>query len=127
MADAARYVSMVCRRDASPRARADATLKSAGVCADDGGMNRGIFGGVLLPVLVLAACSSGGGVKWSDYAPELKGQIDQADAADDCVALQAMFDTADANDAVQRQRVGNGNGELMGYIDHALRDSDCYR
>jgi hypothetical protein len=43
----------------------------------------------------------------------------------DCIGLQAEFDTADANDDAQRDRVGEGNADLMAYIDQGL-ESGCF-
>jgi hypothetical protein len=46
--------------------------------------------------------------------------------AGDCAGLQAEFDVADANDAAQRDRVGDGNADLMQYIDDKLEAAGCY-
>jgi hypothetical protein len=47
-------------------------------------------------------------------------------SAGDCVGLQDEFDTADANDDLQRDRTGEGNADLMGYIDDKLDEAGCY-
>ncbi|WP_341974674.1 hypothetical protein [Microbacterium sp. LWO13-1.2] len=43
----------------------------------------------------------------------------------DCTALQDMFDVADTQDDDQRDRTGDGNADLMGYIDEALTFAGC--
>lgn len=83
-----------------------------------------------LTVLAGAACGSygdaGGDVDWENYAPSVRSRIDSLAAADDCDGLQHEFDTADANDDIQRDRVGDGNADLMGYIDEAMAEAGCY-
>jgi hypothetical protein len=75
--------------------------------------------------VLLGSCSSG--VDWENYAPEVKTRIDRMAVEGDCGGLlQAGFDTADANDTAQRNRVGSGNADLMDYIDAKLSDAGCY-
>lgn len=86
---------------------------------------------VLLAVVMAAvgAASCGGGgsdVDWSNYAPEVHRRIDLAADAEDCAALQDEFDNADATDDAQRSRTGEGNADLMSYIDAQLEDAGCY-
>jgi hypothetical protein len=50
----------------------------------------------------------------------------RAGPAKDCAGLQTEFDTAAANDDAQRARVGEGNAELMAYIDEWLTLAGCY-
>jgi opacity protein-like surface antigen len=76
--------------------------------------------------VLLGSCSSSADVDWENYAPEVRTRIDRMAAEGDCDGLQAEFDTADANDAAQRDRVGTGNADLMGYIDGKLSEAGCY-
>jgi len=73
-----------------------------------------------------ALTESSSGVDWENYAPEVKTRIDSLAASGDCDALQREFDTADANDDLQRDRVGEGNADLMRYIDDKMADVGCY-
>lgn len=66
-------------------------------------------------------------VDWSSYSPAVKPRIKALAKAKDCSALQAEFDTADANDELQRKRTGTGNTQLMAYLDFKLRKAGCYR
>jgi hypothetical protein len=65
-------------------------------------------------------------VDWSNYAPEVRDRIGALAASGDCAGLQAEFDAADANDATQRARTGDGNADLMGYIDAKMQNAGCY-
>jgi opacity protein-like surface antigen len=76
-------------------------------------------------VVLFGSCSSAD-VDWENYAPEVRTRIDRMATEGDCDGLQAEFDTADANDAAQRDRVGSGNADLMGYIDGKLSEAGCY-
>jgi len=81
----------------------------------------------LVAALVLTGCGGGNaGVDWSNYDSSVKARIDALEASADCTGLQDEFDTADANNAVQRERTGTGNNELMSYIDGLMRDAGCY-
>ncbi len=81
----------------------------------------------LVAALVLAGCGGGNaGVDWSNYDSSVKARIDGLEAAADCEGLQDEFNTADANDSVQRERTGTGNVELMTYLDELMRDAGCY-
>lgn len=75
--------------------------------------------------LLLTACG-GGGVDWSKYDATVKSRIDTMEATADCAGLQEEFNTADANNATQRERTGTGNVELMNYLDGLMRDVGCY-
>jgi hypothetical protein len=66
-------------------------------------------------------------VDWENHAPAVKKRIDKHGKAKDCDALQADFDTADMNDTAQRNRTGDGNADLLEYIDEWLRHAGCYR
>jgi len=80
------------------------------------------IGGVCL---ALAACTSGE-VDWDNYSPDVRSRIDRLASQGDCAGLQEEFDLADANDDAQRSRTGDGNADLMGYIDSKLDESGCY-
>lgn len=73
-----------------------------------------------------AATQDPAGVPWADYASSVRERIDAASAAGDCDALQAEFDTADANNEATLARTGHNNADLMGYIDDRLRAAGCY-
>ena len=83
--------------------------------------------------LILALAIIGGScvaaessVDWENYAPEVRERIDSMAAAGDCADLQEEFDTAEANSEAQRARTGDGNADLMGYIDDRMREAGCY-
>jgi hypothetical protein len=59
---------------------------------------------------------------WSNYTPELKERILNSD----CSELQREFDTAADNSDRQRARTGEGNLDLMNYIDERLKMKGCY-
>jgi len=63
---------------------------------------------------------------WENYAPEVQARIAGLAASLDCEGLQAEFDAADANDEFQRERTGDGNADLMAYLDQRLLDIGCY-
>lgn len=79
-----------------------------------------------LTAVMLVGCSSGSSVDWENYSPSVKARIDGLAAAGDCAALQDEFDVADANDDAQRDQVGEGNADLMGYIDEKMAAAGCY-
>jgi hypothetical protein len=81
---------------------------------------------IALAALTLSSCGDGGGVPWDNYDASVKDRIDSLEVAADCDGLQGEFDTADANNAQQRERTGTGNAELMAYIDAIMRDVGCY-
>lgn len=65
-------------------------------------------------------------VPWGDYDPSVQTRIDDLTDAADCSALQAEFDTADANNDITMNRTGHNNADLMTYIDEALELAGCY-
>lgn len=77
-------------------------------------------------LLVLVACGGGEEVDWDNYDASVKQRIDSMAEEQDCPGLQAEFDTAEANSSMQRARVGDGNSDLMGYIDEQMRSAGCY-
>ncbi len=83
--------------------------------------------GATAVVVALSACSgSGTDVDWSNYAPDVKDRIDAMATSGDCAGLQAEFDTAESNDDAQRARTGDGNADLMSYLDAKMQDARCY-
>lgn len=65
-------------------------------------------------------------VDWETYSPTAQAGIDQLSAARDCAGLQEEFATADDNSVVQQELVGDGNTDLMTYIDGKLAEAGCY-
>lgn len=86
---------------------------------------RWILAGLLVLGLV-AALINASGVDWENYSPSVKERIDDMAFESDCDGLQREFDTAERNDDAQRARTGDGNADLMGYIDSKLEDAGCY-
>lgn len=84
---------------------------------------------VLLLALLLTGCGgstvSSSDVDWENYAASLKLRIDRLADGHRCRLLQAEFDFADRASDAQRNRVGDGNADLMGYIDQKMRDAGC--
>jgi hypothetical protein len=80
----------------------------------------------LAMTLGVSACGPDDSVVWSDYAPQVRTNIDTAAAAKDCQTLQSLFDSANSNNASTRQRTGHGNAELMAYIDKSMHNAGCY-
>ena len=66
------------------------------------------------------------GVDWNNYSPAVKTRIEELINSNDCSGLQLEFDVADQNDTAQRNRVGDGNADLMAYIDGEMRKLGCY-
>jgi hypothetical protein len=64
-------------------------------------------------------------VDWENYSPSVQTRIDELGANKDCAGLQGEFDTAEANNANQREGVGDGNTDLMSYIDDKLKEAGC--
>lgn len=84
-----------------------------------------------LAVATLGACGGDDepdptSVTWNNYSGDLLAQINDATRAEDCETLQAFFDAADANDGATRNRTGEGNADLMHYIDESLAHAGCY-
>ena len=85
-----------------------------------------VVAGLTTLALMATACSSSGSVDWENYAPEVRDRIDAMATSSDCAGLQAEFDTAEVNDDAQRARTGDGNADLMAYIDMKMQDAGCY-
>jgi len=87
--------------------------------------------GVTLSIVLVAGCGGGASdeppeVDWENYAREVQVRILRMARAGDCAGLQNEFDVADQNDDGQRARTGDGNADLMGYIDYQMREAGCY-
>lgn len=82
--------------------------------------------GWALVLVVLVGCGGGEEVDWENYDASVKQRIDSLAESGDCALLQQEFDTAEANSDMQRARVGDGNADLMGYIDEQLEEAGCY-
>ena len=65
-------------------------------------------------------------VTWSNYEKEVKIRIDSLVQSENCMALQNEFNIAEDNSKSQRNRLGEGNGSLMNYIDFKMRKIKCY-
>ena len=65
-------------------------------------------------------------VDWENYSAKVKKRIDRLGKQQDCDGLQTQFDNADMNDAAQRNRTGDGNADLMSYIDEWMQHANCY-
>jgi hypothetical protein len=65
-------------------------------------------------------------VDWAKYSPSVQGRINRLADEKDCSGLQDEFDTADVNDAATRSRTGEGNADLLAYIDYMLEKAGCY-
>lgn len=65
-------------------------------------------------------------VDWDKYASSVKVRIDTNGKEKNCIELQEDFDVAERMNSAQFNRVGNGNGDLMGYINDWMQHADCY-
>lgn len=65
-------------------------------------------------------------VDWENYAPSVKRRIDSMAERKNCQGLQQEFETAEANNDAQLSRVGDGNSDLMAYIDEQMSAAGCY-
>lgn len=84
--------------------------------------------GALALAVALVACSSGADdsdVPWHQYAPEVRDRVEQAIDAEDCDAMSDEFWSASDGTDAHRAKWGEGNGELMSYIDDAMEDAGC--
>ncbi len=66
------------------------------------------------------------GMFGSKYAVSVRDRIDSMARAQDCVALQREFDTAESNGPATMSRTGSNTADLMGYIDGKMRGAGCY-
>jgi hypothetical protein len=84
--------------------------------------------------LLLMQCSSGENsntseplVNWSNYDKNVKDRIIVMANNKDCQGLQNEFNLAEQNSDSQRNRVGEGNLNLMNYIDFKMKKCNCYK
>ena len=63
---------------------------------------------------------------WDNYDASVKERIDSLTDEIDCAGLQREFDTAEANSDMQRARTGDGNADLMAYVDEQMEAAGCY-
>ena len=99
-----------------------------------------LLGALVLLLIGLSACTSSTGsedeperetadvieVPWDRYAPQVRQRVDRAIKRENCQALQDEFDAADANDERQRAKYGEGNADLLDYLDAAMAEAGCY-
>ena len=90
--------------------------------------------GTLLAAAALALTAGCGGanddpfsvdVDWHNYASDVRDRIDNDRRAADCAGLSAAHQRAADNNTAQRNRVGDGNRDLMEYIDASMRAAGC--
>lgn len=60
------------------------------------------------------------------YVADVVERIDVYASRGDCDALQEEFDAAEALDAAERDRTGEGTADLLAYIDDRMRKAGCY-
>jgi hypothetical protein len=66
-------------------------------------------------------------VRWADFPPSLRGQIDSLTQSHDCADLHDVFDVASEDNQAMLTRTGNGTAALMGYLYRSMDDAGCYR
>ncbi len=66
-------------------------------------------------------------VNWVNYDKTVKERIDLMTNKLDCTGLQNEFNLAEQNSDNQRARVGEGNLNLMNYIDFKMKKCNCYK
>ena len=66
-------------------------------------------------------------VNWSNYDKNVKDRIIVMANNKDCQGLQNEFNLAEQNSDSQRNRVGEGNLNLMNYIDFKMKKCNCYK
>ncbi len=84
--------------------------------------------------LLLMQCSSSENsnttepsVNWNNYDKNVKDRIIVMANKSDCQGLQNEFNLAEQNSDSQRNRVGEGNLNLMNYIDFKMKKCNCYK
>ena len=65
-------------------------------------------------------------VDWQNYSPNVKTNYEALFSSGDCEGLQEQFDIAESNSDAQRNRVGEGNADLMMLADAMMREVGCY-
>lgn len=76
-------------------------------------------------VLLLMPSDPASAVDWENYDPGLQTQIEQLAAAGDCAALDEMRAEAQASESDQIEQTGNGNEDLIRFIDSELESTEC--
>lgn len=80
-------------------------------------------------IAAVVACSPSGtdasDVPWEQYAPQVRDRVEQAIDAEDCDAMSDEFWSASDGTDAHRAKWGEGNGELMAYIDEAMDAASC--
>jgi len=80
----------------------------------------------VLLLVALAGCSSSESVDWDNYPPAIHDAIDAAAEAGDCQELQDEFAWAKDHDASQEVSFGDGNADLMAYINDKADGAGCF-
>jgi len=65
-------------------------------------------------------------VDWQNYSPNVKTNLESLYLNRDCAGLQEQFDISESNNEAQRNRVGDGNSDLMMLTDAMMREVGCY-
>jgi hypothetical protein len=65
-------------------------------------------------------------VDWENYAPHVRERLGVAIGVGDCDALMREIDNAETNNDAQRERVGDGNDDLIMYIEALAHEEGCY-
>ncbi len=76
----------------------------------------------------LFACSGESGVEdvpWTQYAPQVRERLEAAVESGDCQRLGEEFIAADEGSDAHRAKYGEGNGDLMAYIDDSMEMAGC--
>ena len=90
-------------------------------------MKNKILSLILLSFTFVSSCSDGQvSVNWNNYSPIVKERIKKMVSEKNCSGLQTEFDSADKNNEAQRRRTGEGNTDLMEYLDSKMREIGCY-
>jgi hypothetical protein len=79
-----------------------------------------LVGGVLLA----SGCLGGTSVDWENYEPGTKDRIDILGNLGNCDGLRQEL-IKYSQDADQRERTGDGNGDIRIYINNKLDSADC--
>jgi outer membrane murein-binding lipoprotein Lpp len=80
---------------------------------------------VIAAASLLAGCSNEPDVPWEQYAPEFREDVESAVESGDCAAMNEQFWRASDGSDAHRARFGEGNGDLMSYINDAMSDAGC--
>lgn len=64
-------------------------------------------------------------VDWESYEPGLQAEIEQLAETGDCAALEEIKVEARESESDQIERTGNGNEDLIRFIDSELNTAQC--